>query len=672
MNKTHLAMSICLGMSLVCPSVTLAQLPPKKSIPLELEQHVIKENQVWNIQRNYNIQQLQIGIGGSINSPGSALTMIADGQEIPIKPGVYNNVKLRKSARYNQSPAGETARGVDDFRASLYIDHNGLNKKYSVFEAIKVGEFDSYHAKNLEINSQSDNFNGVIVNGPVSFKIENSKLNFLGNGDGSQNSDFSGFGAPVAAYNGAKVIVSNSSLISSGVARSAIFSYNDADVLVQDSELKAFGGELYEGYLNTADFSVMVAPPWVLGITGSARTTNMMGNKTTFTVVRSTLEAANWGVLSTDLGDAMVVNVVDSSLTLTGTTDPFSQRFGSGYGSYILGSEQFYYGVSVSAGTYAGIVRNGKATYASSKFKEPLAIYSKEQFATSETKKDFFGVDQPVYRIETSSTPVFEAIEGLGKVSHIESDNFGWMFHGHGDLYITDGTEVNTGNSTFLLKDGNANINLDGNAKINPANHVLLQVMDNDDMLVGLDFDSDLDIHFNKVMHEAPGYAGIDYELDSYSKKRRNHYQLSLAEVDIIGDIYNASGFFGGQAGDDLKVNLSKGAKLTGTISASSAIHVDEHGQQVTRIDIDHYYYLGHVVNKPFDSGVNDVSVDLAKDSLWLVSGESRLRSLKIVDTNSLRAANCDNLSMTIDGKLTPIIAGHYTGHIVISPCKNN
>ena len=65
----------------------------------------------------------------------------------------------------------------------------------------------------------------------------------------------------------------------------------------------------------------------------------------------------------------------------------------------------------------------------------------------------------------------------------VNSERFGVMWHGGGTLDITGGTVFNTKEATFLDKGQAIAITVDGSkgAKLNPANGVLMQVMDDDD-----------------------------------------------------------------------------------------------------------------------------------------------------------------------------------------------
>ena len=74
------------------------------------------------------------------------------------------------------------------------------------------------------------------------------------------------------------------------------------------------------------------------------------------------------------------------------------------------------------------------------------------------------------------------------KVTTINSDTFGFMAHQNSNrIIIEKGTEVNTGNATFLVKSGSSNETLE--ASVDDAvitnGGVLIQVMDNDDASLG-------------------------------------------------------------------------------------------------------------------------------------------------------------------------------------------
>lgn len=628
---------------------------------------IIDPGSTWFVTESTKLRSLTITECATIKSPGKSLTMIADGIETGIKPGTYKNVELVITSKLNRSPVGDNNRGVDNFRAAIYVDESGLVDSLSVSEAVSGGSVTTASASGITINSTSDNFNGIIVNGAVDYSIKDSSFNFLSESDGSDVSDFNGYGAVISAYNDARMTVDKVSIHTEGVARPAFFVYDYADVLVTDSSFKVMGGTLYDGYVNSADTSIMVAPPWVLGITGSARATNLMGKCSSFTVVRTDANADSWGVLSTDGGSEMLLTVVDSTLTLTGQKDLFSTKYGSGYGTYILGAREYFYGVTFNVGTYAGIFTGGDAFYASSNFKEPLSIYPLKQVPNGTTVTDFMGRTMEGYDVVSSDTAVFTGITGMGRNTVINSDAFGWMAHGGGNLTITDGTVVNTNNAALLMKSGDVNMTVSDGAKINSKDGIILQIIDNDDSLVGLDMSRNIELCFNTEFNEAKGYPGIDYDIKEITTDRRNIYTFTATDVDLNGDLYNGTGYFGGQAADKLEVTLGKGASLKGAISATSIVHIDEKGNQNTHFTMKEYYYLGHVANKMFYNGGNDISVILKDGAAWTVTDTGTITSLTIGKGSTITAPEGSGLTMTVDGVKKPIRAGIYEGEIVLT-----
>ena len=72
------------------------------------------------------------------------------------------------------------------------------------------------------------------------------------------------------------------SITTYGVARPAVAVDNGGDVIIKGDgndktqEISVNGGTLYDGFKNTADTVKMVSPPWVLGVVGNSRATNML------------------------------------------------------------------------------------------------------------------------------------------------------------------------------------------------------------------------------------------------------------------------------------------------------------------------------------------------------------------------------------------------------------
>ncbi len=544
------------------------------------------------------------------------------------------------------------------WRTALYVTEEGVAPEKSARDALSGGSVGEKLAEDVELVSRSDDFSALIVDGGR-YALRRAKLSMPTKSDGKNVCDFAGLGSAVAAFNGGRVELEDCEIVTEGVAKCMVYADNAADAVIKNCRMEARGGTLYDGYVNNADFNYMVAPPWVLGITGNARGTNIMGDKTSMVIVDSDVKARNWGVLSTDNGEGNLLAVIDSSLTVTGGEEdkmnPYFKRFGSGYGTYILGCDEDFRGVEINAGTYVGIARDGNAVYRSSRGRMQV--------------------------LSARSGETLYVGEGKGNISRLRSDAFGIMAHGNAELTLTDGTVMDTENASFLLKSGGVHIRADGGARLAPRDGVLLQIIDDDDMTVGMDFHGPIGQRFNTTFDEKAGWPSENGQITSQMpppdpskmpppppmpegeeppEPPRFDVSFTLADTALAGNVYNGSGYYG-QRAKELAVTLEAGAVLTGCISATETIHVDENGKQNTHFTSGEYWYLGHVANRPFFHGDNTVSVVLEAGSVWNVEGEGVISSLTVKSGAALRG------TVLVDGTETaPAADQTYTGRIVV------
>ena len=102
---------------------------------------------------------------------------------------------------------------------------------------------------------------------------------------------------------------------------------------------------------------------------------------------------------------------------------------------------------------------------------------------------------------------------------------------------------------------------------------------------------------------------------------------------------------------------------LIGAISATETRHVDENGRQNTHFTIHEFYYLGHVENRPYYNGGNDVSVELSDGAVWNVTGAGILTSLTVGEGCRLIG------TVSVDGKtIHPEPGVRYEGRIQVKP----
>jgi hypothetical protein len=576
-----------------------------------------------------------------------------------------------------------TRRGNDKFSVGYYVKDGAILKEHSLL-ADKDGPVSNL---DLDIVAKGEGFDSVIATGKGTDLTLTGTISASDNGDGKNASDFSGLGVQIVASDYAKVKVHSMKIDTQGFLRAALISDNHAQILVEDSTITTMGAnpltQAWKGYVNSANQNVMLSPPWVLGIQGGVRAANMIGNKSTLTVVNSTVTSGGWAVLSTDEGTSPVMNVVDTTLQILPVSKggmssgkfSYSSKYGSGYGTYLTGNaHQNFYGATFNGLTYAGIYTGGEGNYKSSNGKIEL--------------KDAEG-------------KVIETVAGKGKPTTINSV-FGFMSHGQGTVNVLDGTVVNSEEAIFLAKAGGVSFVADS-AVLSSASGTMLQMIDNDDRTVGGSRDG-----FNTEFNEAPGWPSESGNVTKAGTSARGQQggapsgqaggaprgprgpggpggpppdgppgdpggpggssivKLALLNGYYKGNVFNGSGYYT-QSGKALDVSIGKEATLSGAISLTESKHVDETGKQNTRFTINEYYYLGHVANRNYRNGSSTISVSLKDGGVWKVTGESLISKL-VVDNGIIEGGNGAKVVMKIDGKEEPIKQGEtYSGNIVIT-----
>lgn len=542
------------------------------------------------------------------------------------------------------------------YQAALHITADGLCADSSQTELLTEGCWDAKGAEKLNFVSRDNTMSAVVVDGGR-YCLKDSKIVLYTSSDGKEVCDFIGLGSAVGAFNGAHVDIENCDIETIGVAKCTVFADDGSDVVVKDSRLTVKGGKLYDGYINSADFNLMVAPPWVLGIMGNARGTNLMGNKASTVLVNCDVKAANWGVLSTDNGEENLLVVADSTLTVTGSEEdkknPYFKKWGSGYGTYILGADEDFRGVKMYAGTYIGIARDGNAVYRSSR--GPIVVNS-----------------------PTTGELIYEG-EGKGQNTELYSDGFGIMAHGLAELTVTDKTLLRTENAAFLLRCGGVKIEVSDEAQVKAADGVLLQVIDDDDMTVGAVFGDEIELRFNTEFKEKAGWPSENGQISSMMPPSppppmpegfdpgempppQFDVRFTARNVTLDGNLYNGSGYYGQQA-KQLYITLEDKASLSGAIAATETIHVNEKGEQNCHFTMDEYYYLGHVANRLYSNGDNAVELTMKAGSRWEVTGESLLTALTVEEG----AVLCGR-AMLHGESFVPASGRRYEGEIRLYP----
>jgi hypothetical protein len=680
------------------------EVPPTTTTEVLPVEKILAPGEDWAITESTELDALIIGEGATITPPpGKSVTLTVNGEEtgqrlettggydLVFVPGAYTGEVVLTVADANPvefTPMGHAGSAtepiVHPFRQAICVDENGFSESKSVLAAISGADPTARDAENLTIRSTGECFSGIYA--ASSYSVDNVEINLAGNG----RSDFSGYGAAVVGTGESTTLVLDSLTVSNrGVVRAAVVATNGANVIVKNSDIQTLDGELPADYLPTIDTAQMRSVPWMLGLSGNVRATNLLGTNTKATYINSSIASEGWGVLSTDDCTTPTLTAINSQIVTIGE---------DGYGSYGIGdATENFLGCTFDVATYATISRGSHLYFGDSSPQKVAELNAQLRLGLTQEE--------------------LELIPNQGTI--VNSQRFGIMWHGGGTsgdagtLDIGGATELNTTEAVFLDKGQAVKIAVDGaeGAKLSSANGVILQFMDEDDP--GPD---PRNLQNTGVYEEPVDPVERDEGHDLTRVAEGTDAVVLFKNIELAGDFYNstrgglteamlpppAEGVGGettttegettttgdatttttvsattttegtppatdaeGQPLPQL-VSISKNlgltfdnTKITGVITASTAQHPQP---TITAAD---YKLLGEVTNTPGAAVNNGVVVALMNGSVWTVTGTSYLTSLAIGEDCSLGAPEGKKLTLNVDGKKKSIKAGTtYTGAI--------
>lgn len=565
---------------------------------------------------------------------GSQLVTTA-GVKTEIAPGTYiGNIVLTVTEEnlVDYAPMGPPGMPAPHvlfpFRQALYLDETGVVEEKSVLSAVKSPKLIGDLPDNFLIRSDGENFNGIFAAGGTR-TIRNAKIDFFGNG----RSDFTGYGAAVMATGeNTKLVLDGARIVTEGVVRTAALADHGSNLVVKNSYLQTYNGILPDDYTPTVDTAQMRSVPWMLGLSGNCRATNLLGTNTKAGYINSYIGAEGWGVLSTDGCTTPHLTAINSTIAITGE---------DGYGSYAIGdATERFLGCTFDVATYATISRGSFLFFNDS---DPAVV------AQLNTDLDLGLTAKERRHIKKRPTIV-------------NSRRFGIMWHGGGTLDIRGGTIFNTGETIFLDKGQAIAITVDGSegAQLNPGNGVILQVMDDDDP--GPVFPD----MTNTGVYEEPTGDVIPQADHDLTVADASDARATFSNIDLNGDFYNGMrgdipGPFGPPSPRNMSLTLVN-ATINGMISASETHH------RISTITAEEYHELGMVTNTPVPAVNNGVIVALTAGSTWTVTGTCYLTGLTMDADSMVQAPDGQSVTMTVDGAATAIAPGNtYTGAIVLN-----
>jgi len=593
---------------------------------------IVDSGLTWVVEKNTSLDCLVIQRGGYVMAPpGNSLTLTNDGVETGLLPGSTYTGKLEltvtdvETIKFDESLE-------HDFRQAIYLDENGILAAKSVLDAAGPYRYADGVLEGVDIASEGPNFNGIYATGGK-HTVVGAKLHMTGNGD----DDFAGYGAAImSSGENTTLIVDGATVVTQGAIRTAAVADVGSNLIVKNSSLTANSGQNDVGYIPNVALGTMKNVPWMLGLVGNNRATNLLGKNTRATYINSTVTAENWGVLSTDAGrdgaKDMQLTAINSDVVISGK---------SGYGTYVIAdSRNAFYGTHIDVADYAAIVVNGRLVFAASTAENVRRL-----------NKDL--------EIGLTSAEL-RALER--RPTTVRSRRFGMMIWSHyANVDISDDTTFDTEQAVFLVKSAAARINVDGSggARLNPKNGVLLQLMETDnpgakEIVRGL--------RMTIGVYNEPEAAPVRNESFDVTTAHDTDVIANFSDIELKGDFYNSSRGDpkpDAPEGRNLVLHL-KDSSLEGVVTASSAHHA------VKRITALEYDQLGEVINTPAAAINNGVVVDLDRSD-WTVTGTSQLTRLSVGKGSSISPPPGMKVSMTVDGTVTPIGTGDFTGRIELT-----
>lgn len=589
-------------------------------------------NDIWKIEHTESLSCLVIEKGGRIEAPdGKNLVMTVDGiSEEPTEGSYEGNIVLSVSERLNHPFKRMSDSYVTHYKTAIYVKDGKYQSEYSVPAAIMQGKYGDSECRDVLIQSELEDFNGIIVENGT-YEIDRFHADFTSHGD-----DSVGVGAAILVFGQGKAIIRDSVIRTNGASRSALTVLEHGEAELHHCRLHAEGPVLSEEEKKRAQEEERPwIPPWQIGLRGTCRTVSM-DDSAKVSYYDCHVTAHDWGLLSVD---------DDSPKTrIYGKNSVFEVLGNNGYGCF---------------GIYCDVDEDYQ-------------------------DKQYFG-SYHVYEHCTFRIPTYLMYMSVGKTGAeyldgtiVESRQFGiCAFRSSGGyIKIADGTKFHTGRAALVIKGSAVRIDID-HADIVADNGTILQLMDNDDP-------GHLSDRFEIPTEE----DRKDPDRDLTKADTREDVLVTAANTELTGNFFNATtnriadrlpepeevtevppnfvrlrGVRGKdlQGAKNLKLQI-RNAKITGLITSASG----RYKKNISVIDCTNCEEMSNIRCEASAAVNNGVIVSLDRKSVWEVTGDCYLTSLTIEKGAVLKAEEGKMLQLCVNGILVDPMPGTYKGDIYI------
>ncbi|MGX1546363.1 hypothetical protein [Streptomyces adustus] len=588
--------------------------------------------ETYRLTATTRVGLLTVAEGGTITAPdGHSVTLTVDGAETgQALTATGGTLTLIQAGTYR----GDVVLTVTPdnpvtyqtltfpFRQALYVGADGVDRDRSVLAAVVGGKVTDTLARGVSVTSTGECFDAVYVKN-AAYTLQRPTISLIGNG----RCDFAGYGAAVVGTGPATTLVLDGARIGTkGVVRTGVIADDGAAVLVKNSTVRTRNGVLPADYRATVETPYMQSVPWMLGLDGNVRATNLVGRNSRATYLNSTVFSETWGALSVEGGSGLKLTAINSHVGNTGEY---------GYGTYAIGDATVrVLGSRFDVGSYATIIAGPAAVvhYGDSTREAVAALDSELGLGLS--------------KAELAALPVRSTV--------VRSGHFGYMFFGAGTLTLDGGTVIESERATFLNKGQQTAISVDGSkgARLEPRDGIILQMIELDDpgpvnvggkmMNVGV---------YTEPIGDPVKDTGFDV-----TAAHSTDGAATFTAIALKGDFYN-----GVRKGKNMVLTF-EGSTVEGVISACEARH------RVSTIDAANFQELGIVTNTVRAAVNNGAVVRLNSGSVWTVTGTSYLTSIALAADAAVKAPRGKRLTVTVDGTATVLEPGTtHTGAITLT-----
>ena len=627
----------------------------------------------WEITQDQRLDKLVIEAGGELVAPeGKSLVLMCNKELYDPRPGSYEgDVLIRVIEAVDK--LGELE---GPYRSGLFFDAGGLSEARSVLPG-KAGET---QVQDLGLTLHGNFLNGITAAGGR-VVVEDSTVSLLGNGD-----DFRLIGTAVAAAGDAEMVIRNSTIRSRGIAATTVAVGGDADVLIDGCTLQGQGIEDPDYYLDNHHLTVV---PWVLGLKGTVRASNLL-ERGTVTYYNSTASCNGWGVLSVDATKDATHNVVNVNASI-----PAGQAYDSGYCCYLLGgTTSTFLGCTFDVPDYVFAVGGNDHHSVVGPSSQANLQYRKQQLSLLDRE------------IGLQNVPERPCIIRGGKFAGM------WHHQSTGEFEILPGTELHAGICAMLIKSGDRlnppTIRCDGVTIDAP---MLVHLMESDDAGMGnFGRDKSWAPYFESVYApvkdetwdladpDAEGAVHVEFKNmqlsgDCFNTKwgKPQNLALTLDHTALTGTIstgtHRHNGFSWGVAEDQQGNRICTDAQgrpyetktvedlLFGKMPVTYHLpETDETGAPVYAPDTQPLPLIGYAISQSQPELLGDVTVTAAapinggvivtlkNGSVWTVTAPGYLTALTIQEGSELAGR------LVLNGRQIPAAPGSYQGVIQVFP----